>query len=140
MLLCVLLFKPKLEILFSFVSSDIEIARSQEPKNIMILAKEIGLQESEVILYGNKKAKICLSALDRLKNIKNGKYIVITGYVNIILICQLKFLVHIKCIFMIIIYILTNTVAVFRGAMGVIDPLGDFFILCINVTRILKPR
>ncbi|KAF0760560.1 C-1-tetrahydrofolate synthase, cytoplasmic [Aphis craccivora] len=61
------------------VPSDIEIARSQEPKNIMILAKEIGLQESEVILYGNKKAKICLSALDRLKNIKNGKYIVITG-------------------------------------------------------------
>ncbi|KAE9539995.1 hypothetical protein AGLY_005247 [Aphis glycines] len=61
------------------VPSDIEIARSQEPKNIMILAKEIGLQESEVILYGNKKAKICLSALDRLKNIKNGKYVVITG-------------------------------------------------------------
>lgn len=61
------------------VPSDIEIARSQEPKNIMVLAKEIGLQESEVILYGNKKAKICLSALDRLKNIKNGKYIVVTG-------------------------------------------------------------
>ncbi|CAH1736641.1 C-1-tetrahydrofolate synthase, cytoplasmic [Aphis gossypii] len=61
------------------VPSDIEIARSQEPKNIMVLAKEIGLQESEVILYGNKKAKICLSALDRLKNIKNGKYVVITG-------------------------------------------------------------
>lgn len=98
-LLCVLLFKPKLEILFSFVSSDIEIARSQEPKNIMVLAKEIGLQESEVILYGNKKAKICLSALDRLKNKKNGKYVVITGYVNIILICQLKFLVHTKYVF-----------------------------------------
>lgn len=96
---CVLLFKPKLEILFSFVSSDIEIARSQEPKNIMVLAKEIGLQESEVILYGNKKAKICMSALDRMKNIKNGKYIVITGYVNIILICQLKFQVHTKYVF-----------------------------------------
>jgi len=57
----------------------------------MVLAKEIGLQESEVILYGNKKAKICMSALDRLKNIKNGKYIVITGYVNIILIFSLNF-------------------------------------------------
>ncbi|XP_025200390.1 C-1-tetrahydrofolate synthase, cytoplasmic [Melanaphis sacchari] len=61
------------------VPSDIEIARSQEPKNIMVLAKEIGLKESEVILYGNKKAKICISVLDRLKNIKNGKYIVVTG-------------------------------------------------------------
>lgn len=65
--------------------SDIEIARSQEPKNIMDLAKEIGIEESEVILYGNKKAKISVSILDRLKNINNGKYIVVTGYVNIIL-------------------------------------------------------
>jgi len=48
----------------------------------MVLAKEIGLKESEVILYGNKKAKICISTLDRLKNINNGKYIVVTGYVN----------------------------------------------------------
>jgi len=77
----------------------------------MVLAKEIGLQESEVILYGNKKAKICLSALDRLKNIKNGKYVVITGYVNIILICQLKFLVHTKYVFIYVhnlYYILIN--------------------------------
>lgn len=71
--------------IFSFISSDIEIARSQEPKNIIALAKEIGLNESEVILYGNKKAKICISTINRLKNIKNGKYIVVTGYVNIIL-------------------------------------------------------
>lgn len=55
----------------------------------MVLAKEIGLKESEVILYGNKKAKICISTLNRLKNIKNGKYIVVTGYVNIILFCHL---------------------------------------------------
>lgn len=47
----------------------------------MDLAKEIGLKESEVTLYGNKKAKISLSTLDRLKNINNGKYIVVTGYV-----------------------------------------------------------
>lgn len=48
----------------------------------MDLAKEIGLEESEVILYGNKKAKISISTLNRLKNIDNGKYIVVTGYVN----------------------------------------------------------
>lgn len=50
----------------------------------MGLANEIGLEESEVILYGNKKAKISISTLDRLKNINNGKYIVVTGYVNTI--------------------------------------------------------
>lgn len=52
----------------------------------MGLAKEIGLEESEVILYGNKKAKICISVLDRLKNISNGKYVVVTGYVNVMLV------------------------------------------------------
>lgn len=63
------------------IFSDIEIARSQEPKNIMELAKEIGLKESEVILYGNKKAKLSMSSImERMKNMDNGKYIVITGY------------------------------------------------------------
>ncbi|VVC39799.1 Formate-tetrahydrofolate ligase, FTHFS, conserved site,Formate-tetrahydrofolate ligase [Cinara cedri] len=61
------------------VPSDIEIARSQEPKNIMLLAKEIGLEDNEVTLYGNKKAKISISVLNRLENINNGKYIVVTG-------------------------------------------------------------
>lgn len=70
---------------YRFVFSDILIARSQEPKNIMLLAQEIGLKDNEVTLYGNKKAKISVSALNRLKNINNGKYIVVTGYVNIIL-------------------------------------------------------
>lgn len=46
----------------------------------MNLAKEIGLEESEIILYGNKKAKISVSALNRLKDRNNGKYIVVTGY------------------------------------------------------------
>lgn len=46
----------------------------------MELSKEIGLEESEVILYGNKKAKIsALSTLNRLKNVNNGKYVVVTG-------------------------------------------------------------
>lgn len=48
----------------------------------MDLAKEIGLEEPEVSLYGNKKAKISISTLNRLKNTNNGKYIVVTGYVK----------------------------------------------------------
>ncbi|KAF7274102.1 hypothetical protein GWI33_013220 [Rhynchophorus ferrugineus] len=61
------------------VPSDIEIARSQEPKNIVELAQEVGLLPSELAQYGSKKAKISLSVLKRLQNQPNGKYVVVTG-------------------------------------------------------------
>lgn len=61
------------------VPSDIEIARSQEPKDITDLATEIGLHPSEVSPYGSKKAKVSLSVLQRLKVKPNGKYIVVAG-------------------------------------------------------------
>ncbi|KAL3285658.1 hypothetical protein HHI36_000190 [Cryptolaemus montrouzieri] len=61
------------------VPSDIDIARSQEPKNILQLADEIGLYPNEVSPYGSKKAKIGLSVLDRLGSKKNGKYVVVVG-------------------------------------------------------------
>ncbi|KAF2366646.1 Formate-tetrahydrofolate ligase FTHFS [Trinorchestia longiramus] len=59
--------------------SDIEIARSQTPKDIMEMAAEIGLLSSEVALFGNKKAKVELSVLKRLHAAKDGKYIVVAG-------------------------------------------------------------
>lgn len=59
--------------------SDIAIARAQIPKDINILASEIGLLPSEISPYGNKKAKVSLSALKRLSHHKNGKYVVVTG-------------------------------------------------------------
>lgn len=59
--------------------SDIEIARAQVPKDILVLANEIGLLPTEVSQYGSKKAKIALSVLDRLKDHPNGKYVVITA-------------------------------------------------------------
>ncbi|XP_066249646.1 C-1-tetrahydrofolate synthase, cytoplasmic isoform X1 [Euwallacea similis] len=61
------------------VPSDIEIARSQIPKDITVLANEIGLLPHEVSQYGSKKAKISLSVLDRLKDSSNGKYVVVTA-------------------------------------------------------------
>ncbi|CAH0728337.1 unnamed protein product, partial [Brenthis ino] len=61
------------------VPSDIVIARSQKPKHITQLAKEIGLSPNEVSQYGNTKAKISLSVLDRLKDQPSGKYIVVAG-------------------------------------------------------------
>lgn len=61
------------------VPSDIDISRSQEPKPIATLAEEIGLLPNEFSPYGNKKAKIGLSVLQRLKNQQNGKYVVVAG-------------------------------------------------------------
>lgn len=61
------------------VPSDIDISRSQEPKSIVALAEEIGLLSNEFSPYGSKKAKIGLSVLQRLKNKKNGKYVVVVG-------------------------------------------------------------
>uniref|UniRef100_A0A1B0CH43 C-1-tetrahydrofolate synthase, cytoplasmic n=2 Tax=Lutzomyia longipalpis TaxID=7200 RepID=A0A1B0CH43_LUTLO len=61
------------------VPSDIEIARSQVPKDVSFLASEVGIIPEEVSLYGTKKAKISLSILDRLKNNVDGKYIVVAG-------------------------------------------------------------
>ncbi|XP_023940349.2 C-1-tetrahydrofolate synthase, cytoplasmic [Bicyclus anynana] len=59
--------------------SDIVIARSQKPKHISVLAEEIGLFPNEVSQYGNTKAKVSLSVLDRLKDQRGGKYIVVAG-------------------------------------------------------------
>lgn len=61
------------------VPSDIEISRGQNPKNIMLLAEEIGLHASEVSPYGSKKAKISLSVLKRMSYQNDGKYVVVAG-------------------------------------------------------------
>jgi len=61
------------------VPSDIEVARAQTPKDVGMLAHEIGILSSELDLYGKKKAKVSLSVLDRLQGRKNGKYVVVAG-------------------------------------------------------------
>ncbi|KAJ3197161.1 tetrahydrofolate synthase [Irineochytrium annulatum] len=61
------------------VPSDIEIALAHRPKPIARVAEELGLFSAEFENYGPYKAKINLSVLDRLKNRKDGKYIVVTG-------------------------------------------------------------
>ncbi|XP_077180004.1 C-1-tetrahydrofolate synthase, cytoplasmic [Paroedura picta] len=61
------------------VPSDIEVSRSCIPKPIGQLAREIGLLSDEVELYGQNKAKILLSTLERLKAQPDGKYVVVTG-------------------------------------------------------------
>lgn len=60
-------------------SSDIEIAMAQTPKDVAVLAKEIGIRGTELESYGRYKAKVELSVLDRLAHRKNGKYVVVSG-------------------------------------------------------------
>ncbi|KAH0622381.1 hypothetical protein JD844_024642 [Phrynosoma platyrhinos] len=61
------------------VPSDIEISRAQTPKAIDVLAKEIGLLTDETEVYGQTKAKVRLSLLERLKDQPGGKYVLVAG-------------------------------------------------------------
>jgi formyltetrahydrofolate synthetase len=61
------------------VPSDIEIAQEAELKPIKEVAEEVGLQPDELELYGDYKAKVRLSVLDRLKDVPDGKYIDVTA-------------------------------------------------------------
>lgn len=61
------------------VPSDIDIAMAQTPKPIVELAEELGILPSELESYGQYKAKVDLSIIDRLNYRKDGKYIVVSG-------------------------------------------------------------
>ncbi|GAA5845755.1 hypothetical protein JCM9279_006098 [Rhodotorula babjevae] len=61
------------------VPSDIEIAKSQVPKPIDVLASEIGIPGQDLELYGRNKAKVKLEVLDHLRHRRDGKYIVVAG-------------------------------------------------------------
>src|SRR5215510_8413831 len=67
-------FKPTKLKLRRPVPSDIEIAQEAKIKPILQVAKELGIRENELELYGPYKAKVKLEILDRLKNKPNGKY------------------------------------------------------------------
>jgi len=61
------------------VPSDIAVSRSQHPKQITQIAKEVGIAAHELEPYGAYKAKVDLTLLKRLEHRKNGKYVVVTG-------------------------------------------------------------
>jgi formyltetrahydrofolate synthetase len=69
----------KLQMLKRPVPSDIEIAQAAELLPIAQIAEEAGLLPEELDLYGQHKAKVHLSVRDRLKDVPNGKYIVVTA-------------------------------------------------------------
>ncbi len=61
------------------MKSDLEINRECKPKKIEEIAESIGLNERDLIKYGDYIAKIKLDVLEKIQNKKNGKYILITG-------------------------------------------------------------
>ncbi len=61
------------------IPSDLEIARRTRLKSIETIAKSLGLKQKELYLYGDYKAKVSLSTLERLKHRNNGKYIDVTA-------------------------------------------------------------
>jgi formyltetrahydrofolate synthetase len=69
----------KLKNLLASVPSDIEIAQAATPIPIDEIAAETGILPDELELYGRTKAKVRLSIRERLKDVKNGKYIVVTA-------------------------------------------------------------
>jgi len=61
------------------VPSDIEIAQASKMKPIMEIAKDCGIIDDEVELYGKFKAKISLNTLERLKDKQDGKLVLVTA-------------------------------------------------------------
>jgi len=72
-------YKPTKIKLLKPVPSDIDIAQAGKLKQITEVAKELGLKESELELFGPYKAKVKLEVLERLSKRPNGKYIDVTA-------------------------------------------------------------
>jgi len=59
--------------------TDIEIAHKATQKHIYEIGKAIGLQETDLDLYGNQKAKVTYSALKRIEKNPFGKLILVSA-------------------------------------------------------------
>ncbi len=59
--------------------TDIEIAQSVKPRHILDIAREAGVDEKYIELYGSTKAKIDLSLLTDQRDKKDGKLILVTA-------------------------------------------------------------
>jgi len=59
--------------------TDIEIAQAAKPKHILEIAKDAGVDEKYIELYGRNKAKLDLSLLTDAENKPDGKLILVTA-------------------------------------------------------------
>ena len=61
------------------MKTSLEIAQEAVLQPIEQIAERAGLEPDEIEAYGRYKAKVSLSALDRLKDVTDGKLVVVTG-------------------------------------------------------------
>ncbi len=61
------------------VPSDIDIAQAATLEPIEAVAEKMGLARGDIELYGNNMAKIKLTAIDKLSDRPNAKYVVVTA-------------------------------------------------------------
>ena len=59
--------------------SNVEIVQTAHKEPISNIAHGIGLTESEIVTYGDDKAKISLEVADRVAENQDGKYILVTA-------------------------------------------------------------
>ena len=59
--------------------TDVEIARNVKLKNILEITDKLNIDKSDVELYGNYKAKLSENVIEKTKNNKNGKLILVTA-------------------------------------------------------------
>lgn len=59
--------------------NDIEIAEAAKVKDIREIASKLGLTEDEIQMYGRYMAKVPLASLDKYKDKKDGKLVVVTA-------------------------------------------------------------
>ena len=58
---------------------DIEIARNTKLENIVKIAEKVGIEQEDLELYGNYKAKISNNVYKKLEKKQDGKLILVTA-------------------------------------------------------------
>jgi len=58
---------------------DLQIAQQAKMKTIIEIAEKLGLSQDDIELYGKYKAKISLDVMEKLKDKKSGKVILVTA-------------------------------------------------------------
>lgn len=61
------------------MKTDVQIAQEAKMLPITEVAKKIGLDEEDLILYGKYKAKVNIKVFEKLKDKKDGKLVLVTA-------------------------------------------------------------
>ena len=64
---------------FNMENVDLKIALEAKMEKIVDIALKLGIENDDLELYGNYKAKIDLGIMKKLKDVENGKVILVTA-------------------------------------------------------------